>query len=146
MKNFKKIKNDLKTTSKKQELVKSSFFCVSHSNQNLNLKGTKSNLPKNQYLANEFAKLISKSEIKFPLETYTYNSKQELVQGILNQNKNILGFIKIDSNLFLNKNLLKKYNFETAGIYIKINAAYSNVIKLAAILKHFSANNTPKVA
>ena len=48
--------------------------------------------------------------------------------------------------LFLNKNLLKKYNFETAGIYIKINAAYSNVIKLAAILKHFSDKNITKVA
>jgi len=65
MKNFKKIKNDLKTTSKKQELVKSSFFCVSHSNQNLNLKGIKSNLPKNQYLANEFANIFLKVKLNF---------------------------------------------------------------------------------
>ncbi len=146
MKNFKKIKNDLKATSKKHELAKFPYFCVSHANQNSSLQGIKSNLPKNQYLANDFANIIRKSEIKFPLETYTYNSKQELIKEIVAQNKNILGFIKVDSNLFLNKEIVKTYNFEPTAIYSKINAVYLNVVKLTALLKHFSEKKDAKVA
>ncbi len=146
MKNFKRIKNDLKATTKKQELNTSPYFCVSHTNQNINLKGTKSNLPKNQYLANNFAHIISKTDIKFPLETRTYNSKEELIQEILTQNKNILGFLKVDTQLFLKKEVIKKYNFASTNIYSKLNATYLNVIKLTAVLKHFSEKNTTKMA
>ncbi len=146
MKNFKRIKNDLKATTKKQELNTSPYFCVSHTNQNINLKGTKSNLPKNQYLANNFAHIISKTDIKFPLETHTYNSKEELIQEILTQNKNILGFLKIDAHLFLKKEVIKKYSFASPVIYSKLNNTYLNVIKLTALLKHFSEKNTTKMA
>lgn len=146
MKNFKKIKNDLKAVSKKQDLQNFPYFCISHSNQNSNLQGIRSSLPKNQYLANDFANIVNKSKIKFPLETYTYNSKQELIKEIVGQNKNILGFIKIDSHLFLKKEIVKTYNFEPATIYSKINAAYLNVVKLTALLKHFSSKNDAKMA
>lgn len=146
MKNFKRIKNDLKATSKKHELKNFPYFCVSHANQNSTLKGIKSNLPKNQYLANDFANIVRKNEIKFPLETYIYNSKQELVKEIVAQNKNILGFIKIDSHLFLNKEIVKTYNFEPTAIYSKINAAYLNIVKLTALLKHFNDKNVTKLA
>ncbi len=146
MKNFKRIKNDLKAASKKQELQTSSYFCISHTNQPNTLKGIKANLPKNQYTANDFANIITKKDIKFPLETYTYNSKQELIQEITNQNKNILGFIKIDSYLFLKKETLKKYTFSTPTVYSKINSAYLNVIKLTALLKHFNQKSSNKTA
>lgn len=146
MKNFKRIKNDLKATTKKQELNTSQYFCVSHTNQNINLKGVKANLPKNQYLANNFAHIISKTDIKFPLETRTYNSKEELIQEILTQNKNILGFLKIDAHLFLKKEVIKKYSFASPVIYSKLNNTYLNVIKLTALLKHFSEKNTTKMA
>ncbi len=146
MKNFKKIKNDLKAISKKQDLQNFPYFCISHANQNSNLQGIKSSLPKNQYLANDFANIVNKSEIKFPLESHIYNSKQELIKEIVGQNKNILGFIKIDSHLFLKKEIVKTYNFEPATIYSKINAAYLNVVKLTALLKHFSSKNDAKMA
>jgi len=146
MKNFKKIKNDLKTISKKQELNKSPYFCISHTNQTINLKGIKSILPKNQYLANNFANIITKNDIKFPLETYTYKSKEEFIQEILTQNKNILGFFKIDSHLFLKKEVIKKYNFTQTNIYSKLNSTYLNVIKLTALLKHFNEKNNIKAA
>jgi hypothetical protein len=146
MKNFKRIKNDLKATSKKQELNTSPYFCVSHTNQNISLKGIKSNLPKNQYLVNPFSTIITKESVKFPLETYTYKSKDELIQEILAQNKNVLGFLKVDSHLFLKKEVIKKYNFTLTNIYSKINSSYLNVIKLTALLKHFSTKNTDKVA
>ncbi len=146
MKNFKRIKNDLKATNKKQELNTSPYFCVSHTNQNISLKGIKSNLPKNQYLVNPFANIITKESVKFPLETYTYKSKDELIQEILTQNKNVLGFLKVDSHLFLKREVIKKYNFTLTNIYSKINSSYLNVIKLTALLKHFSTKNTNKVA
>lgn len=146
MKNFKRIKNDLKATSKKQELKNFPYFCVSHANQTSNLQGIKSNLPKNNYLANDFASIVKKSEIKFPLETYTYSSKQELIKEIVAQNKNILGFIKIDSQLFLNKEIVKTYNFAPTAIYSKINAVYLNVVKLTALLKHFNDKTNVKMA
>ncbi len=146
MKNFKKIKNDLKSTNKKQELKNVKYFYISYSNQNKNLTGINSSLTKNQYLANDFANIITKDNIKFPLESFTYNSKQELINEIAKENKDILGFVKIDSTLFLNKTLLKKYNFDSAGIYTKLNAAYLNVVKLTALLKHFNDNNLKKVA
>ncbi len=146
MKNFKRIKNDLKTASKKQELQSSSYFCISHTNQHSNLKGIKSNLPKNQYMANDFANVITKKEIKFPLETYTYNSQEELIQEITNQNKNILGFLKINSYLFLKKDILKKYTFAPSTIYSKINSTYLNVIKLTALLKHFNQKSSNNIA
>ena len=63
MKNFKRIKNDLKAASKKQELQTSSYFCISHTNQPNTLKGIKANLPKNQYTANDFANIITKKDI-----------------------------------------------------------------------------------
>ncbi len=146
MKNFKRIKNDLKATNKKQELNTSPYFCVSHTNQNISLKGIKSNLPKNQYLVNPFANIITKESVKFPLETYTYKSKDELIQEILTQNKNVLGFLKVDSHLFLKREVIKKYNFTLTNIYSKINSSYLNVIKLTALLKLFSTKNTNKVA
>jgi hypothetical protein len=145
MKNFKRIKNDLKAISKKHELKNQAYFYISHGNQNNNLQGIKSNLPKNQYLANDFANIVRKNEIKFPLETYTYNSKQELVKEIVAQNKNILGLIKINCNLFLDKQTLKSYNFETAAIYSKVNGMYLNVVKLTILLKHLN-KTTAKVA
>ena len=146
MKNFKKIKNDLKTVSKKEELNTSSYFCISHTNQNINFKGIKSTLLKNQYLANNFANIITKNDIKFPLETHTYNSKELLIKEILTQHKNILGFFKIDSHLFLKKEVIKKYNFTETSIYSKINTCYLNVIKLTTLLKHFNEKNKTKVA
>src|SRR6478735_4083471 len=121
MKNFKRTKNNLKVISKKQELSKSPYFYISHANQDTNLKGIKSNLPKNQYLANSFSNIISKNKIKFPLKIYIYNSREELIKEIATQNKNILGFIKVNSNLFLNKKIIKIYNFELTAIYSKIN-------------------------
>jgi hypothetical protein len=41
----------------------------------------------------DLANIVNKSKIKFPLETYTYNSKQELIKEIVGQNKNILSKI-----------------------------------------------------
>ena len=146
MKNFKKIKNDLKAISKKQELNTSQYFCISHTNHHINLKGIKSTLPKNQYVANDFANIINKKDIKFPLETYTYTSKEELIQEVLTQNKDVLGFFKIGSHLFLKKDVIKKYNFTETSIYSKINTTYVNVIKLTALLKHFNEKNISKVA
>jgi hypothetical protein len=146
MKNFKKIKNNLKAVSKKQELQNFPYFYISHANQSNDLQGIKSSLPKNQYLANDFANIIHKNDIKFPLETHIYNSKQELIQTIIGQNKKILGFIKIDSHLFLKKEIIKTYNFEPATIYSKINAAYLNVVKLTALLKHFSSKTEANMA
>jgi hypothetical protein len=145
MKNFKRIKNDLKAISKKYELKNQAYFYISHGNQNKNLHGIKSNLPKNQYLANDFANIVRKNEIKFPLETYTYSSKQELVKEIVAQNKNILGLIKIHSKLFLNKQTLNSYNFKTTAIYSKVNGMYLNVVKLTIFLKHLN-KTTVKVA
>lgn len=145
MKNFNKIKNNLKTTSKKKELENNPYFCVSHINQNSSLQGIKSNLPKNQYLANDFANLVPKTEIKFPLETYTYNSKEELIKEIATK-KNILGFVKIDFHLFLNKEIMKSYNFNQTSIYYKINAIYLNFVQIIAILNQFNAKSITKVA
>lgn len=138
MKNFKKIKIDLKAVSKKQELKNFPYFCISHVNQTSNLQGLKSNLPKNNYLANDFASIVKKNKIKFPLETYTYSSKQELIKEIVTQKRNILGFFKVEFQLFLNKEIVKTYNFTPTAIYSKINAVYLNVVKLSTLLKHFN--------
>ncbi len=144
MKNFSKIKNDLKTTTKKLELKNSQYFCITHAKQITVPTTTVANITKLQYLATDFAKIINKSQIKFPIEIHTYNSRIELLNSLASQKKNLFGFIHINSNLFVNKNLLKTYNFQIPTLYTKLYTAPLKLIRLTGILKHLLKNKTNK--
>jgi hypothetical protein len=134
-----KIKNKIKIFIKIKEFKKNPYLSLNYQNINLidktNLKTSK--VTKLQYILSNFNNIKSLKETKFPLETTTYNTHQQLKDSILQQKKNNANFIKIENNIFFSKKFLTHYSVTPFMLYFKLKNLTLHSVKAAKIFKNF---------
>lgn len=134
MQNIKKIKNSLKASNKKQELNLATYMIINFENLNTisNIKSAK--LTKLQYLNTNLAAITSKAQIKFPLETISYESEQDLKNYISKQKENNVSFCKVKNIFILRKKVFNLCKLDTVTVYQKMRQVFLRSIKLATLL------------
>lgn len=134
MQNIKKIKNSLKASNKKQELNLTKYMVINFENLNglSNTKSTK--LTKLQYLNTNLASITSKTQIKFPLQTISYESEQDLKSYILKQKENNVSFCKVKNIFVLRKKVFNLCKLDNVAVYQKMRQIFLRSIKLATLL------------
>lgn len=134
MQNIKKIKNSLKASNKKQELNLATYMIINFENLNTtsNIKSAK--LTKLQYLNTNLATITSKAQIKFPLETISYESEQDLKNYILKQKENNISFCKVKNIFILRKKVFNLCKLDSVTVYQKMRQVFLRSIKLATLL------------
>lgn len=134
MQNIKKIKNSLKASNKKQDLNLANYMVINFETLN-NTSGIKSTkLTKLQYLNTNLSKITSKAQIKFPLETISYKSEQDLRNYISKQKENNISFCKVKNIFILRKKVFNMCKLDNVTIYQKMRQVFLRSIKLATLL------------
>ncbi len=138
MNNIIKIKKQIKAYTKKAEIDKNPFFTISFSNTSDNKSHNSFKITKNQYLQSEMSNLISKNDLKFPLEIKKFEKEEEIQNYIKNDKKNSISLIKINNHLFLNKKDLNLYLTNFNKIYFKLNNIMLSMIRFLKLLKYLN--------
>ncbi len=142
MNNIIKIKKQVKAYIKKKEVEKISFFTLSFSNSTNEKSSNAFKITKNQYLQSELSNLISKKDLKFPLEIKKFQNEEEIQKYINSDKKNSISLIKINNNLFLGKKDLSLYLTNFNKIYFKLNNIMLNMIRFLRLLKYLNENKS----
>ncbi len=140
MNNIIKIKKQVKAYIKKKEVDKISFFSISFSNTSNDKSNNTFKITKNQYLQSELSSLISKKDLKFPLEIRKFQKEEEIQKYINNDKKNSISLIKMNNNLFLGRKDLSLYLTNFNQIYFKLNNVMLNMIRFLKLLKYLNDN------
>ncbi len=140
MNNIIKIKKQVKAYIKKKEVDKISFFSISFSNTSNDKINNNFKITKNQYLQSELSSLISKKDLKFPLEIRKFQKEEEIQKYINNDKKNSISLIKMNNNLFLGRKDLSLYLTNFNQIYFKLNNVMLNMIRFLKLLKYLNDN------
>lgn len=134
MQNIKKTKNLLKTSNKKQEINQATYMIINFENFNTPLKIKSAKLTKLQYLNTTLATVILKTQIKFPLETISYESKQDLNNYISKQKENNVSFCKVKNFFLLRKKMFNLCKLDNAIVYQTMQQVFLRSIKMATLL------------
>jgi len=134
MQNIKKIKNSLKASNKKQELNLATYMIINFENLNTSSNIKSAKLTKLQYLNTNLATITSKAQIKFPLETISYESEQDLKNYISKQKENNVSFCKVKNIFILRKKVFNLCKLDNVTVYQKMRQVFLRSIKLATLL------------
>lgn len=134
MQNIKKIKNSLKASNKKQELNLATYMVINFENLNNITTNKSAKLTKLQYLNTNLATITSKTQIKFPLQTISYESEQDLKTFMLKQKENSVSFCKVKNIFVLRKKVFNLCKLNNVTIYQKMRQIFLRSIKLATLL------------
>lgn len=134
MQNIKKIKNSLKASNKKQELNLATYMIINFENLNTNSNIKSAKLTKLQYLNTNLAAITSKAQIKFPLETISYESEQDLKNYISKQKEHNVSFCKVKNIFILRKKVFNLCKLDNVTVYQKMRQVFLRSIKLATLL------------
>lgn len=141
MENIKKIKQNLKSCTKKQEFLNLKNCSINFENldKNSDLKTTK--LTRIQYLSSSFLNLKTRKEIKFPLETVAFISPVEFIKHLSENKKNKLGVNKLNSIVTFETKMFKNVQINDEPAYSQIKQDMNNFIKP---ISFFNLNNSEK--
>lgn len=131
MENIKKIKQTLKTISKKLDFKHKFNFSINFENSNNFFKSKKSTITKIQFLNSYFSNIKKKNEIKFPLEIINFKSIKDIQQNLISK----LGIIKLNSVIILNKNIFNKIELTQNNISSVLKISFNQPLKTQLLVK-----------